>query len=1304
MAEVEIKRVTLHPLKADGTPNTNINLYPKTLVDGVVDREGNIVDIATQTELEDAILHLDQDIDEKLSHKAGVKEVTPTNVEMGSDYFVLELSEEDCADIYANKYDFLVLDLTDTLNVKIVTKRQVCVDVPEYNIHAVGYEVEFDTEGEVYYLSYAIAPTQVAPDTIFKRIDSIPIDDTPTHGSQNAVSSGGVYDALQTKADVYTAPVTMDEHYNSYMSQTDIDYIHTHKPTYVEAIFNVGAYVRNQLYVLAGFTTDNDGHNYGLTYCTVNVISGSIAFTYVIIPTNAQDPILGYDGEYATRSDLNSALSTKQDTLVSGQNIKTINNESIVGSGNINISASKPFSNSWPTTGTTKAFCDAVNADNNANIGDIFLGGVSFSDLPFNGNGDIELQIKEGPNSTKAILLVLTSGNREPYHWEYTYWNNGGNVSGWIGFQPQLVSGTNIKTINNESVLGSGNLDIEAGGGAYLNELEIQNNEMDLIDFINNEQVAQTYVISNDEECVIKAYRSEEDYDEIWVNKGCLVSVYPEWSATITTTLGMYVYEVDCETGYLTGGVCVNADYVNDLIQQQVEGRFVTLTGNNEVITGSKTIKDVKLTFAKTNYSPTTSLKAANNGLSIIFNDGIGGQDTTKFGIGSQYTTTDQDFIPSVGWTENPSTHVFDGINLGKDTQAFNIGYIRALQQDSSHSAKAVDNLLVNNTNLLPASSAVYSLGDNNNRWQGAYLSAALDFSPNSDITHARKINANEFTLNNGSYNNNFYSILKFYNQTVDNRSFYAQLQNGIDVNNSYLINLPDPLNNTSPINKGYADSRYQGTLTAGAGVTITNNNVISVDAGGITYEFDNELPASGEVGIFYMIPNGESGSENIYDEYVWIEPQESGEEGRFELIGTTQAEISNMVTTDTDQTIDGIKTFANDLKIAYSGDTSIYSKLKSTQWNLDFYNGNNLTVSFGSSAIFPNRNMTLGVASSGWNGIYLTSTAKIKEQGKTYGFSLPDSTNLSDNSELVDTATAQTIAGVKTFSNGILLASGSSPYYWLITKTTGLGDHPGTINFELQNPTAGTNVNYYYFTNEKFAPASGQTNTLDLGASNATWKDLYLGGVINKNASGYGVALPDTTNYLYRNQTLATESFFAPPYNSTATYPVGYKVVYGGALWSCNTANTTGDWDSSKWTQITVSSGYVDLDTAQTISASKTFTAAILMKNNVGVKYGNTYSNGYTICNDGSGGLLFKNNYNVSKYHFIDANFYPDVSGAASLGTSSKGWGDLYLTGAINKNASTFGLTLPDTTSFTESKEIATTDQITTITIERYI
>ena len=46
-SEVIRKRVTLHPLKPDGSMDTEVNLYPKVFLDGIVDRNGNPVDIQT---------------------------------------------------------------------------------------------------------------------------------------------------------------------------------------------------------------------------------------------------------------------------------------------------------------------------------------------------------------------------------------------------------------------------------------------------------------------------------------------------------------------------------------------------------------------------------------------------------------------------------------------------------------------------------------------------------------------------------------------------------------------------------------------------------------------------------------------------------------------------------------------------------------------------------------------------------------------------------------------------------------------------------------------------------------------------------------------------------------------------------------------------------------------------------------------------------------------------------------------------------------------------------------------------------
>ena len=99
---------------------------------------------------------------------------------------------------------------------------------------------------------------------------------------------------------------------------------------------------------------------------------------------------VGSSAKYAKEDHVHPSDTTKQATLVSGTNIKTVNNTSLLGEGNISVQEKL-------TSGT--------------NIKTV--------------------------NSTS----LLGSGN--------------------IAVQPTLVSGTNIKTVNNESILGSGNLTVE---------------------------------------------------------------------------------------------------------------------------------------------------------------------------------------------------------------------------------------------------------------------------------------------------------------------------------------------------------------------------------------------------------------------------------------------------------------------------------------------------------------------------------------------------------------------------------------------------------------------------------------------------------------------------------------------------------------------------------------------------------------------------------------------------------------------------------------------------------------------------
>ena len=99
-------------------------------------------------------------------------------------------------------------------------------------------------------------------------------------------------------------------------------------------------------------------------------------------------------GDYATKTE----LATKQDSLVSGHNIKTINGQDVLGLGNIEISG----------------------------------GGTVDSELS---------ETSENPVQNKVITTALN------------------------GKQDSLVSGTTIKTINGNSILGEGNIEITGGSG-----------------------------------------------------------------------------------------------------------------------------------------------------------------------------------------------------------------------------------------------------------------------------------------------------------------------------------------------------------------------------------------------------------------------------------------------------------------------------------------------------------------------------------------------------------------------------------------------------------------------------------------------------------------------------------------------------------------------------------------------------------------------------------------------------------------------------------------------------------------------
>lgn len=159
---------------------------------------------------------------------------------------------------------------------------------------------------------------------------------------------------------------------------------------------------------------------------------------------------------------LDKEMATKQDTLVSGTNIKTINNESLLGEGNIEIESGSdiPFLFINSSTHLSGDFAAVKNAIANKTPFEIYYVNIL-------GYGDIaapEVCFVSGENIQATFHFESTTANHTVVQTTITPTGVSADTT-YHSYQEQLVSGTNIKTINGESILGEGNLEISGSGG-----------------------------------------------------------------------------------------------------------------------------------------------------------------------------------------------------------------------------------------------------------------------------------------------------------------------------------------------------------------------------------------------------------------------------------------------------------------------------------------------------------------------------------------------------------------------------------------------------------------------------------------------------------------------------------------------------------------------------------------------------------------------------------------------------------------------------------------------------------------------
>ena len=168
-----------------------------------------------------------------------------------------------------------------------------------------------------------------------------------------------------------------------------------------------------------------------------------------------------------------SELTAKQDTLISGTNIKTINNQSILGGGNIEIQTSTgetDLSDYYTKEECNSTFATISQMENKVDKmeGKSLISDEEIARLSTVTNYD-DTAINEQIATLNSSKLDVETYNSDKANFATkTELNDKQNI---------LISGTNVKTINGNSILGSGDITITGSGDVdlsnYYNKVEV---------------------------------------------------------------------------------------------------------------------------------------------------------------------------------------------------------------------------------------------------------------------------------------------------------------------------------------------------------------------------------------------------------------------------------------------------------------------------------------------------------------------------------------------------------------------------------------------------------------------------------------------------------------------------------------------------------------------------------------------------------------------------------------------------------------------------------------------------------------
>lgn len=159
--------------------------------------------------------------------------------------------------------------------------------------------------------------------------------------------------------------------------------------------------------------------------------------TKELVDSRIDDVVDGAVEALDTLKELGDSMPTKLSQLQNDAGFITAQDAS--NTAIVSVTANQPFPTSWPTYGTMSQLISAINNDNTATKGKIYLSTVSYNDMPSGiSQAEMKVEIMEDDDFGKNILFTVNSENVSPYRWEYL--SAYGRTNQWRSYLPSTTS------------------------------------------------------------------------------------------------------------------------------------------------------------------------------------------------------------------------------------------------------------------------------------------------------------------------------------------------------------------------------------------------------------------------------------------------------------------------------------------------------------------------------------------------------------------------------------------------------------------------------------------------------------------------------------------------------------------------------------------------------------------------------------------------------------------------------------------------------------------------------------------------